>query len=287
MARLGDVLPGSNFDTRYLSCSPASGYNLNDVQRLDWTGLQCRSSSCDAIVETPDDCPCLGNTARRRSSRLEEVRRAQSDLQRHSRASPDGLVISRIADGVRLEVNDSFVSMSGFARDGIIGKTAIQLETIYRIRRLVSVHCRFYEQESVVFEVTMRRRAGTMRSIVFSAEPMDLRGERCSVATAATLPSAAHLATRTAPAAGERGARGSRNSGMKDEFLATISHELRTSDCDSGLKQASQPRLASRISDATRAARDSAKCEVTGEAGRRHLDTARIITGRIETERRL
>src|SRR4030095_3356782 len=89
-------------------------------------------------------------------------------------ASPDGLLISRIADAVVLEVNDSFVSMSGYARDEIIGKSALQLgldvDPASRERAL-----KILKEQNFVrdLELTMRRKSGEVRWILLSAEPMD------------------------------------------------------------------------------------------------------------------
>src|SRR5262249_25458516 len=108
------------------------------------------------------------------------LRESEERFSKAFQASPDALVISRIADGVVLEVNDSFVSLSGYARDEIIGKSTLQLglyaDPSFRERAL-----KILQEQNVVrdFELTMRRRSGEVRWILFSAEPMDLHGEHC------------------------------------------------------------------------------------------------------------
>src|SRR4030095_4981036 len=49
------------------------------------------------------------------------MRESEERVGKAFRASPDGLVISRISDGVILEVNDSWAELSGYERDELIG----------------------------------------------------------------------------------------------------------------------------------------------------------------------
>jgi len=95
-------------------------------------------------------------------------------------ASPNSLVISRIADGVVLEVNDSFVSLTGYARDEIVGKSTIglglYLDSADRERTV-----RIMKEQHRVrdLEFFMKLRSGETRLISFSAEPLELHGEHC------------------------------------------------------------------------------------------------------------
>ena len=72
---------------------------------------------------------------RRRNGRYHERKAAEQALRlseerfaKAFRASPDALVISRIADGVIFEVNDSFVELFGYDRDELIGKSTLSLD---------------------------------------------------------------------------------------------------------------------------------------------------------------
>jgi PAS domain S-box-containing protein len=96
------------------------------------------------------------------------------------RASPDGLVISRLADGIILEVNDSFAALSGYERDEMIGKSTLDLglyvDSADRQRALAILKEKNYVRD---FEFELRRKSGEARLITFSAEPLELRGEHC------------------------------------------------------------------------------------------------------------
>jgi PAS domain S-box-containing protein len=110
----------------------------------------------------------------------EALRESEERFAKAFLTSPDALVISRLADGSILEANDSFVSLSGYDRDEVIGKSTIDLglyvDTADR-RRMVAV---LKERNKVRdFEFMMKRKSGEIRLVIFSAEPLELRGEHC------------------------------------------------------------------------------------------------------------
>jgi len=96
------------------------------------------------------------------------------------RISPVGLLISRLSDGLILEVNDKFVSVSGYDRDEVIGKSSIDLglyaDPTDRQRMLTILEEQNYVRD---YEFGMRVKSGETRLISLSAEPLDLRGEHC------------------------------------------------------------------------------------------------------------
>jgi PAS domain S-box-containing protein len=219
------------------------------------------------------------------------LRESEERFAKAFQASPDGLAISRIADAVFLEVNDSFVSMSGYARDEIIGKSALQLglyaDPSSRARALEILE----EQDFVRdFELALRRKSGELRWILFSAEPMDLRGEHCWLTLSRDITERKHaeeererllLQEKEAREEAEAASR------MKDEFLATISHELRT-PLTAILGWASMLNRGTLSQGQTRRAVHVIEESARSQAGLVDdiLDTARIITGRLKLDAR-
>src|SRR6266542_4474928 len=139
-----------------------------------------------------DSAPIYNSEGRRVSAvaafiDISERKRAEEALreseERFAKAfltSPDALVISRLADGAILEANDSFVSLSGYDRDEVIGKSPIDLglyvDPSDRRRMLAILKERNYVRD---FEFMMKRKSGETRLVAFSAEPLELRGEHC------------------------------------------------------------------------------------------------------------
>jgi len=217
------------------------------------------------------------------------LRESEERFEKAFKASPDGLLISRIADAVILEVNDSFVSMSGFDRDEIIGNSVLQLG-LYADPSSRERALKIFEEQGFVrdFELTLTRKSGEVRWIVSSAEPMDIRGEHCWLTISRDITERKHAEEererllRQEKEAREEAETASR---MKDEFLATVSHELRTpltailgwaSMLNRGILSQIQMRHALQVIE--RSARLQAGLVDD------MLDTSRIITGRLKLD---
>src|SRR5262249_31658363 len=220
------------------------------------------------------------------------LRESEERFAKAFQASPDGLAISRIADAVFLEVNDSFVSMSGYARDEIIGKSSLEIglyvDPASRERALQILKEQNFVRD---FELTMRRKSGEVRWILFSAEPLDLRGEHCWLTLSRDITERKHIEEeRERLLLQEKRAREDAEtaSRMKDEFLATISHELRTpltaivgwaNVLTHGSLPESQTRHALQVIEQSAGSQTKLVDDI--------LDTSRIITGRLKLDAHL
>ena len=99
------------------------------------------------------------------------------------RVSPNAVTISRASDGVFLDVNDGFLNLTGWTREQVIGKSALDLRLwqseedrlALRLQLAGSGQCRDFETHW---------RSWDGRSIValLSVDPITLNGEHCLLA---------------------------------------------------------------------------------------------------------
>ena len=95
-------------------------------------------------------------------------------------ASPIGMTITRFADGKYIDVNDAFLSLSGFSREEVIGTTALQLHTWMEPgEREVVVN--LLRQRGVVRDRESRQRRKSREPWLarLSATVIDAAGEKC------------------------------------------------------------------------------------------------------------
>src|SRR5215467_13813228 len=217
------------------------------------------------------------------------LREAEERFSKAFRASPDSLVISRVVDGMIIEVNESFISMTGYSRDELVGHSAVSLglhaEPGDRKRMVEILREQNYVRD---YEFRLRRKTGEIRLIRFSAEPVELRGEHCWLTIGHDITESKRSEEELQrlfhqeKAAREEAEKANR---MKDQFLATVSHELRTpltsivGWASMLLKESLQEAQAHHALDViARSARS--QCELIDDI----LDMSRIVTGRFKLE---
>jgi PAS domain S-box-containing protein len=110
----------------------------------------------------------------------EALRESEERFAKAFLASPDGIVIIRVSDGVILEVNDSWRSLFGYARDEVVGKSWTQFDFLVdddeRRRAGAILEEQGYGRD---FEMAVKRRSGEVRLVTLWAELLQLRGEDC------------------------------------------------------------------------------------------------------------
>ena len=100
-------------------------------------------------------------------------------------SSPDWVVMSRVADGRYIEVNDAFLDITGYTRDEVIDRTSIELgvwaDPMERVRML-----KLLDEKGKVrnMEVLFRIKSGNIRNMLWSAEVIEIDDEAYLIAVA-------------------------------------------------------------------------------------------------------
>jgi len=146
-----------------------------EARLIDWRHSIMRDAQgrVTGILSAGDDI-----TERRRS----EHRLADSEMRYRLafRTSPDSINISRLADGLYLDVNDGFERLSGWTRDEVIGKTSHEIGIWHdpaARQRLVGALARDGYCENL--EAHFVRRNGESAIGLVSAHLITLEGEAC------------------------------------------------------------------------------------------------------------
>ena len=109
----------------------------------------------------------------------EALRESADRATKAFRSIPDPLVISRLADGTIVEVNDEWPKVFGYSREEAVGKSSLALnlfaDSADRQRALALLR----EHGSVRdFELQIRQKSGGLRTVVMSAERLEIQGEQ-------------------------------------------------------------------------------------------------------------
>jgi len=131
-------------------------------------------------------CVLRDITERRQIS--EALRESEEKFSKAFRSSPNAMAISTFKDGKFLEVNDGFLRLNGVSREEVIGRTSKELgiwvnpKDRVRILRIMRERGRVVDEE-----YKSRTKSGEILTMLFSAEPIDIAGERCILSAAADI----------------------------------------------------------------------------------------------------
>ncbi|MBN2239652.1 MAG: PAS domain S-box protein [Dehalococcoidales bacterium] len=124
----------------------------------------------------------LANDITERKKVEESLRESEERFSTAFRSVPDSIVISRLEDGLYLEVNDSFVELTGYSREEIIGNVADKLGVWVNRNDRLKVLSIIKEKGRVEnYEHEFRKKSGEMGTGLITVEPLDIGGVRCMI----------------------------------------------------------------------------------------------------------
>lgn len=100
------------------------------------------------------------------------------------RVSPDPIAITT-RDGRYLEINDAFISLFGYTREAVLGRTVADIGLWSHLDDQEQAIQRALAGERVRnLEVTFHNNLGKRLTVLYSAESMEIQGQRCIIAIA-------------------------------------------------------------------------------------------------------
>ena len=111
-----------------------------------------------------------------------QIRRRQAEdrFAKSFKANPQPISLTRVSDGLYVDVNDSFLNISGYKREEVIGHTSLELNIWETPAHRADFIQRLKQNGSLVnFETRLRTKDGSFRVFLSSAEKIEDSGEEC------------------------------------------------------------------------------------------------------------
>jgi diguanylate cyclase (GGDEF)-like protein/PAS domain S-box-containing protein len=139
------------------------------------------------VLELDTMAGSFNQMAQRLQSSFEQVKAAlqesEAKFTKIFQYSPDPMTITTLAEGRIIEVNDSFLDFYGFNRDETVGRTTTELK-FWQTNEERSLFKEQLQRKGAVdnLEFDIKTAAGEMKTILLSAEVIDLDGQACVLA---------------------------------------------------------------------------------------------------------
>jgi PAS domain S-box-containing protein len=138
------------------------------VVDIDWEGEPAYLASLRNITEL--------------KRAVEALRESEEKFSKAFRSSPDVVSITTLKDGIFIEVNDSFTSVTGYTREEVIGRSSTDISIWAKAGDRARMLQILKEQGRVSNEeFEFRMKSGEIRLWLFSAEQINIGDEPCII----------------------------------------------------------------------------------------------------------
>lgn len=94
--------------------------------------------------------------------------------------SPIAIGIGEVHNGLLVEVNDAWLTLYGYERDEVIGRTTAELDLYVRSDERDELIRKIEEQGQILnHEIHLRRKDGAVMDVLYSADRIELKGGQC------------------------------------------------------------------------------------------------------------
>jgi PAS domain S-box-containing protein len=149
--------------------------------------INVASHTRDSIPPLGRDCletiaAQIGSTIARITTE-DALQKSEEKFSKAFRTIPDMITIATIKNGTLIEVNDSFTHLTGYGREEMMGRNAMELDIWTKIEdrnRMLKI----LEEKGRVRneEFVFQTKSGELRNILLSAERIEVAGEPCLIA---------------------------------------------------------------------------------------------------------
>ncbi len=113
---------------------------------------------------------------------ITERKKADETFRKAFNANPEPMTIATITEGRYLDVNDSFLRITGYRRDEVIGRTSLQINFWERPESRAELLTMLRKSGSVrELPITFRTKSGQQRIALDSSEIIDVAGHKCMI----------------------------------------------------------------------------------------------------------
>ena len=114
--------------------------------------------------------------------RTAQLRLSEEKFAKAFRSSPNPITITRLKDGIHLEINEAFCQTIGYSAAEIIGSTALDLNIWVSKEARAELFLMLNKKEIVRnYEFDFRTKAGELKTGLLSAEIIEIHGETCVI----------------------------------------------------------------------------------------------------------
>lgn len=164
---------------RWLENGVGSRY-VADNRRADGKLIACQWSHARITGESgrPDRLLSIAEDITDKRRAEEALSLSEAKFAAAFQSNPDSVSLARLADGVLIDVNQSFERLTGFRRDEAVGKTAIQLGLWEDKQQRQPLFRQLSSQRTVRnYEWRMLTKHGALRRCVTNASVFEVAGE--------------------------------------------------------------------------------------------------------------